>query len=164
MKPSAKGTTALFVSLTFVAFSFVRRVEACYQIDVPSVRIRSRSVAGTVNLNGNPIDGAVLSLHKFLGPYSVEADHAESHAVSNAITAKNGKFSFGEVPSGKYVIMMHYPSGESTNVQLVHPKADESDAIAIEFFADFCQKAAAISAQGEKLNSATPTIFGRSAH
>ena len=163
MKPFAKGTTLLFLSLTFAVFSFVRRVEACYQIDVPSVRIRSRSVAGTVSLNGNPIGGAVLSLHKFLGRYSVEADHAES-AISNAITAKNGKFSFGEVPSGKYVIIMHSPSGESTNVQLVHPKADESDAIAIEFFADFCQKAAAISAQGEKLNSATPTIFGRSAH
>jgi len=59
---------------------------------------------------------------------------------------------------------MHSPSGESTNVQLVHPKADESDTIVIEFFADFCQKAAAISAQGERLNSSTPTICGRSAH
>jgi hypothetical protein len=164
MKPFAKGTTLLFLSLTFLAFLFVRRVEACYQIAVPSVRIRSRSLAGTVSLNGNPIGGAMLSLHRFLGPYSVEADHAESHAVSKSIAAKNGKFSFGEVPTGKYVIIMHSPSSESTAVELVRPKADESDTIAIEFFADFCQRAAAISAQGERLSPSTPTIFGRSAY
>src|SRR5438876_9790703 len=122
MKPFAKGATLLFLSLTFVAFSFVRRVEACYQINVPSARIRARSVAGTVSLNGNPIGGAVLSLHKFLGRYSVEADHAES-AINNAITAKNGKFKCGEVPSGKYVINKKSPSRETTNVQLAHPKA-----------------------------------------
>jgi len=114
-----------------------------------------------VTLNGKPIDGAVVSLHKFLGPYSVEIGHADAHVLSETITTENGSFSLGEVPTGKYVIVIAKPSNEFTNVQLVLPKKGESDTVAIEYFADFCASATTISATGERLTPrSSPTILG----
>jgi hypothetical protein len=124
---------------------------ACFQSTVPSVQLRSRVLAGTVSLNGKPIDGALLSLHKFLGPYSVEPGHLDAHVLGEAKTEPDGKFSFGEIGVGKYVIVMSKPSNELTDVELVAPKGDDRDTVAMEFFADFCQTAAAVSAKGIRL-------------
>jgi hypothetical protein len=95
-------------------FALIRRAEACWQRDVPSVSVRSRSVAGTVTLNGKPIARAVLGLHKFLGSYAIELGHAETHPLVKTIAAKDGSFNFGEFPTGKYVIVMASPSNEFT--------------------------------------------------
>jgi hypothetical protein len=163
VKPLAKKTTTFVISLALISFLFTRRLEACWQTHTPSIRIRSRSLAGTVNLDGNAISEAVLTLHRFLGPYSVQADHAESHPLRRAITARDGKFSFGEVPSGKYVVMMHSPSSEATGmIEVIRPLAGENDTVAIEYFADFCQNVVAISVKGDKLSSPATTIFGMS--
>jgi len=48
------------------------RLEACWQSFGPRVSIRATSVAGTISSNGKPIAGAVLSLQRFLGRYSVD--------------------------------------------------------------------------------------------
>jgi len=45
-----------------------------------------------VTLNGKPIAGAVLSLHKFLGRYSIEIAHSDPHPVARTIVAKDGSF------------------------------------------------------------------------
>jgi hypothetical protein len=113
-----------------------------------------------VTLNGKPIVGAVLSLHKFLGSYAIALGHAEAHPLVKTIAAKDGSFSFGEVPAGKYVIVMAWPSNEFTEIEVVRPKSSESDKISISFFADFCQSASAISATGERLTRSAPPIFG----
>jgi len=139
-------------------FALIRQVEACYQL-APSVSIRSRSVAGTVSVDGKPI-AAVLSLHKFLGPYAIEIGQADPHPLRKTITGKDGRFDFGEVPAGKYVIFMASPSSELTDVEVVRPKSGENDTIAINFFADLCQSASVISASGEKLKHSTPPNRG----
>jgi hypothetical protein len=149
---------AIAVCSVLGTFGFVRPAEACWQSYAPSVSIRARSVAGTVTLAGKPIAGAVLSLHKFLGPYSVETSHADPHSVAETSAAKDGSFSFGEVPTGKYVILMASPSFESTEVQVVRPKPGERDTISIRFFADFCQSASAISVSGDSLTRSTPPV------
>ena len=136
------------------------RVQACWQPEVPSVSLRSRRVAGKVSLNGKPIAGAVLSLNKFLGPYAIEIGHADPHPLRKTIAGEDGRFDFGEVPTGKYVIFMTSPSGELTNVEVVRPRSDDNDTIDISFFADFCQTASVISASGERLKRSTPPIFG----
>jgi hypothetical protein len=165
MKPRVAVKCAALRSLIVIGvcsvlgtFGFVRAAEACWQSHAPSIRIRSRSVAGTVTLNGKPIGDAVLSLHKFLGAYSIEPQHADLHSLANTISAKDGTFSFGEVPPGKYVVLMASPSSESTEVLVVRPKPGEDDTISIRFFADFCQSASAIAASGESLTRFTPPI------
>jgi hypothetical protein len=130
------------------SFALVRQAEACWQ-EAPSVSIRSRSVTGTVSRNGKPMEGAVLTLHKFLGSYSVEPGHGDPHRLGRAITGKDGSFNFGGVPPGRYVIFMASPSGEFTEVEVVRPRSsDENDRVSIDFFADGCQSATAISASG----------------
>jgi hypothetical protein len=138
----------------------IQKAAGCYQMDSPSVSIRSRSVAGTVTLNGKPIAGAILSLHKFLGSYAIELGHADPHPLRKAIAGKDGRFDFGEVPAGKYVIFMASPSNELTDVEVVRPRSGENDTVAIDFFADFCQTATVISASGERLKHSTPPIAG----
>jgi hypothetical protein len=157
-----RSTVALAVCSVLGVFALVCRAEACWQSGVPSVPIRSRSLAGTVTLNDKPIAGAVLSLHKFLGSYAIESGHAEAHALVKTIAAKDGSFDFGEVPTGKYVIVMASPSAESTEVEVVHPKSGESDRISISFFADYCQSASVISVTGKRLTHSTPSILGAS--
>lgn len=139
-------------------FALIRQVEACYQL-APSVSIRSRSVAGIVSIDGKPI-AAVLSLHKFLGPYAIEIGRADSHPLGKTVAGKDGRFDFGEVPAGKYVIFMASPSSEITDVEVVRSKSGENDTIAVNFFGDFCQNASVISASGEQLKHSTPPIAG----
>lgn len=162
MKRIVSTRFVILLGVTIVSLGFVQPVDACYQVDVPSVRLRSRSVTGTITLGGKPLGGATVSLHKFLGSYSVEADHADARPLVKATTTKSGTFTFGEVPSGKYVIIMHSPSSETTEVELVHPNARENDIIAIEFFADYCQRAVAITARGDRVSPSNPTIFSSS--
>jgi hypothetical protein len=158
----AKCATLFFVSLIFVTFLFVRHVEACYQMEAPSVQLRSGTIVGSITLNGKPIDGAVLALHKFLGPYSIELGHADAHVLGRAVTTKDGTFSFGAVPRGKYVVFMLRPSAELLDVEVFKPKKGESDTVAIEYFADWCGSATAVSATGEKLRPrSTLAVFGR---
>jgi hypothetical protein len=157
-----RSVVAIAVCCTLGIFALIRRAEACWQPIVPSVSVRSRSVAGTVTLNGKPISGAVLGLYKFLGSYAIELGHAEAHPLVKTTTGKDGSFSFREVPAGKYVIGMTSPSNELTEVEVVRPKSGESDKISINFFADFCQIASAISTTGERLTYSTPPIFGAS--
>jgi hypothetical protein len=135
------------------------QVQACWQPDVPSVSLRSRWVAGKVSLNGKPIAGAVLSLNNFLG-YAIEIGHANPHPLRKTIASEDGRFDFGEVPTGKYVISMASPSGELTNVEVVRPRSDDNDTIDISFFADFCQSASVLSASGARLKRSTPPIAG----
>lgn len=149
----------IFLSLACVAFLFVRRVEDCHQINSHAVQLRAGAIAGTVTLNGKPLDGAVLHLHKLLRAYSIEIGHADAHVLGETTTARDGSFSFGEVPSGKYVVFMLRPAGEFTDVELVKPKHGESDTIAIEYSADWCGSATAISANGERRRPRSmPTI------
>jgi hypothetical protein len=159
---SAKRGICLFLSLTAVAFLFIRRVEACYQIYSPSVQLRAGTITGTITLNGKPIEGALLNLHKSLGAYSIELGHADARVLGEATTAKDGSFSFGEVPRGQYVVFMSRPSFEIMDIELVKPKKGESDTVAIEYFADWCGSATAISINGERLSPrSTPPILGR---
>jgi hypothetical protein len=162
-KRSSKRLAIILLALGFAGSLLPKRVEACYQIEPPSVQLRARKIAGTVTLNGKPIDHAVLSLHKFLGDYSIEVGHADPHVMGEAITANDGSFAFGEVPSGKYVVIMARPSYELTNIEVVKPTSVGSDTVAIEYFADFCASATAISTDGRRLTyRSVPTIFGMS--
>jgi hypothetical protein len=157
-----RSVVVMAVFSVLVVFALTQNVEACVQIDPPSVSIRSRSVAGTVTLNGKPIAGAVLSLHKFLGPYAVELAHADSLPLGTATAAKDGSFNFGEVPTGKYVMFMAWPSSEVTAIEVVRPKTGENDTVSVSFFGSFCQSAAAISATGKRLSHSTPPVWGAS--
>jgi len=150
----------IFVLLTFAGSQLLEKVEACFQ-DSPSVHLRARTIAGTVTLRGKPLDGAVFRLHKFLSPYSIEPAHADPHVLGEAMSAKDGTFNFGEVPSGKYVVFVGSPSLESIVVEVVKPRSGESDTIAIDNFADSCISAAVISADGRKVTQRSgSTIVG----
>jgi hypothetical protein len=105
-----RSVTASIIVCLLGTVAWVDRLEACLQSSVPAVSIRSTSVSGTITLNGKPVAGAVLSLHKYLGPYAIEIAQADPHPIANTIAGENGKFTFGEVPSGKYVIEMASPS------------------------------------------------------
>jgi len=160
---SAKRPILLFLTLMCVSILSIRPVEACLQIEAPSVQLRAGTIAGNITLNGKPIEGAVLNVHKSLGAYSVELGHADPHALGKATTARDGSFSFGELPSGTYVVFMLRPSAEIMDVELVKPKKGERDTVAIEYFADWCGSATAVSANGARVKPrSTPTILGRS--
>ena len=114
-----------------------------------------------MTLHGKPLDGAVLSLHKFLGVYSIAPGHADPHVLGESVAAKDGKFKFGEVPDGKYVVFVGAPSGASMDVEVVRPKSGENDTLAIENFADSCLSATVISADGHRVtNRSVSTMFG----
>jgi Protein of unknown function (DUF2012) len=160
---AAMRSVALLAACSALAtFVAIQKAAACFQMDSPSVSIRSTSVTGTVTLNGKPIAGAVLSLHKFLGPYSIEMAHADTHPIAKTVGGKDGSFSFGEVPMGKYMIAMASPSYEFTKVELVRPKSSKRDTVSIQFFADYCQSATAVSSTGERLRHSSPPIAGMS--
>src|ERR1700722_9797200 len=103
---AARRTIIVLVGLTFLTSLCLRRVEACWQSSSPSVKLRARTIAGTVTVNNKPNGGAVLRLHRFLGPYSVEIGHADSHVLAEAVSEKDGTFNFGDVPIGRYVIFV----------------------------------------------------------
>jgi hypothetical protein len=151
-------TLTIAIVVMIIALSSVKRIQACYQPESPFVRLRSRFLRGTVTLNGKPIANAALSLHKL--DYGAIGD-ADPHVLSRTSTTNSGKFSFGEIPNGKYVIVMHSPSNEYTEAELIKAEPSEDDTIAIEFFGYFCQRAAALTAEGKRLSQSTPTIFGR---
>jgi len=139
---------------------FQERIEACFQPESPSVKLRADSIVGSISLNGKPLEGALLSLHKFLGPYSIERGNADARSIGRATTEKDGTFRFAKVPSGKYVLMMSRPSHEFTNIELITPKKGEKDTVVVEYFADFCARAAVIDADGRRFGESKPTVFG----
>jgi len=116
-------------------------------------RLRARTISGTVTRDGKRIDGAVLTLHKFLGAYSTWPSHAAPEVFGETITTKDGEFRFDELPSGQYVVLV---SGESIEVDLVKPKHGENDTVAIEDSAYSCVRATIISADGKKLKVGSP--------
>jgi hypothetical protein len=153
----------LFLTLMCVSILSIRQVEACFQIEAPSVQLRAGTIAGNITLNGKPIEGAVLNVHKFLGAYSVQLGHADPHILGKATTARDGSFSFGELPSGIYVVFMLRPSAEIMDVELVKPKKGERDTVSLAYFADWCGSATAVSAAGNRVKPrSTPAILGRS--
>jgi hypothetical protein len=71
------------------------------------------------------------------------------------ISARDGTFNFGVLPSGKYVVFTGSPSGESIVVEVANPLSGESDTVAIDNFADSCISATVVSADGRRLRSAS---------
>ncbi len=152
-------TIVFLVGLTFITSLCLRRVEACWQSS-PSVKLRARTIAGTVTVNSKPNGGAVLRLHRFLGRYAIESGNADPHVLAEAATENNGAFSFGDLPSGSYVIFMASPSGMTIEVELVKPKAGESDTVAVDNFADGYISTTAFSADGRRISkSANPATI-----
>jgi hypothetical protein len=157
-----RSISAIVACSSIAAFVLVRQAAACFQSTPPGVVLRSTSLKGRISLNGKPLAGATLTLHKFLADYSVSAYHADSHVVSRSSSGMDGSFDFGRVPTGKYVIVMAAPSPETAEVEVIRPKPNESDTIAIEYSGDFCGSAKAISANGKRL--AQPFIRASSPH
>lgn len=149
---AARRTIVFLVGLTFLTSLCFRPVEACWQSS-PSVKLRARTIAGTVTVNSKPNGGAVFGLHRFLGPYAIGPGHADPHALAGAVSEKNGSFNFGDVPSGRYVIFVGPPSGMTIEVELVKPKTGENDTVAIDNFADGCISTAVFSSDGQRLTN-----------
>ena len=133
--------SSLFALASTVA---VQNVEACYQ-ESPSVRLRARMITGTITLQGKPVDGAVLRLHKFIGVYSTAAGHADTHVLAEVIAAKDGSFNFGELAQGKYVLFVGEPSGATVEIELIRPNNGGSDTLKVDTFGDSCISAASIA-------------------
>lgn len=152
---AAKQLTIVFFLLIFTGSLMLEKAEAYFQTGFSPVQLRAKTIAGTVTLNGKPIDGAVLTLHRFLGAYSIELYNADTHVLGRAIATKDGRFRFAEVPSGKFVVFVR---GTSVEVDLVKPKSGESDMVLIENFADSCVSATVISAGGRKLMHWSPSM------
>jgi hypothetical protein len=129
---------------------WLRKVEACFQHFL-SVQLRARTITGRVSRDGKPSGGALLRLHKSLGAYSVQLSHADRPVLSEVVSAPDGTFHFGEVPSGKYVVLLGPPSGTSMDVELFKPKSADNESIAIENFADGCVTATVVAADGTKI-------------
>ena len=96
---SIRRTIVFLLSLTLLAFWYVQRVEACWQSS-PSVRLRARTIAGTITANGKPSGGVALRLHGFLGPYSFERRNTDPHVLAVAVSEKNGTFNLGKCRAG----------------------------------------------------------------
>jgi len=149
--PSTKGLATALLAIAFAGslqLDAVAVLPVGLMAETGPVQLRARTIVGTVTLDGKPIDGTVLSLHKYLGAYSIELAHADAHALGKAITAKNGRFRFDEVPTGKYVVFVR---GASFEVEIIKPKSGESDIIAIESSFLSCLSVAVFSADGRKL-------------
>jgi hypothetical protein len=58
---------------------------------------------------------------------------------------KQGKFSFGEVPVGRYVLVT---AGGTTDVEVTAPSNGESDTVMIKPFGMGCKSASAVLANG----------------
>jgi hypothetical protein len=112
-----------------------------------------RTISGTVTRDGKRIDGAVLTLHKFPGAYSIRPSHAAPEVLGET-TTRNGEFRFAEVPSGQYVVIVR---GGAIEVDLVKPKRGEIDTIAIEDSSYSCVWATIVSADGGKLRGFSPS-------
>lgn len=139
----------LVVSFTLVVITFVeQRVHACYQVS-PSIRVRARRLSGVITLNGKPMPGS-LRLYKLVASVTGPAG-PDAHALAEAETSKDGTFTFGEFPSGKYVLFPRGPSGMSINVELLSPKNSEGDTIVVDNYADGCISAAVLSARGQRV-------------
>ena len=140
----------LVLSFTLVVVTCAeQRVDACYQLS-PTLRIRARGVSGVITLNGKPMSGSLVRLYKSVA--SVTGPSAPgAHALAEAETSRNGVFTLGEFPSGKYVLFPGGPSGMSINVELVSPKSDGEDTILVDNYADGCISAGVLSAGGQKV-------------
>jgi len=153
--PSAMRLITVFLTVA----SFLQPTRTVAQIDAnlgsssSPVRLRARAIIGIVTRDGKRIDGAVLTLHRFLGTYSIRPFHADPEDLGET-TAKNGQFLFNEVPSGKYVVIVR---GGSIEVDLVKPQRGENDTIEIEDSSYSCVWATVVSAEGRKLKRYSPS-------
>jgi hypothetical protein len=118
---------------------------ACFQSN-PAVRLRTRTLSGIITSNGNPIGGSLLRLYKSSARSRVLVGNMDISAKQQTrlgeMTAnKQGRFSFGEVPAGKYVLVT---SGGSTDLELTAPGNGEGDIVAINAYGMGCQGASVI--------------------
>ena len=139
----------MLLSFAFLGSIFLPTVWACYQV-APLIHLRATKVKGKVTLNGKPVSGTVLRLHKSAGPYSIELAHADPHVLGEAVSGEDGAFSFAEVPRGDYVLFVGPPSGMSIDIEVIKPRSGEADSVVIDNFADGCISATVFSANGSK--------------
>jgi hypothetical protein len=108
------------------------------------MRLRARTLSGVVTLNGKPISGVLMRLFDFIGPRTLVGNmdiNAKRQARMSEVKAdKHGRFSFGDVPAGRYVLVT---SGGSTNVEVVSPTEGQTDTLVINSFGMGCQSASA---------------------
>jgi hypothetical protein len=131
------------------------RGESCFQGAAPQLLLRSRNIAGVVTVNGKPWVGAHVWLRESAGAYAPRIVFGRK--LGAATTDNNGVFSFANVRPGRYTILTE---AELTDVQLTAPGEGQDEQMQIEFYADFCQRASAISADGRVVRSDRPPILG----
>ena len=158
MRLPVRGLAITVFSLAVMSSFASRKVRACFQ-DSPSIQLRATAIAGRVTVDGKPLSGALFRLHKSLGPYAIQLRHADPHVLTEAVSAEDGSFSFGELTRGQCIISMGPPSGMSIGIELVNPKNSENDKVVINNFADGCMSATVVSADGEKIPQKSGSTF-----
>lgn len=120
---------------------------ACFQ-PASSVRLRTRVLSGIVTSDGKPIEGTLLRLfrsdngsHELVG--NMEIGGIRRSRWGDATADKQGRFSFGEVPAGRYLLVA---SGGVTEVEVTEPGEGQSDTVAINSFGMGCQGARVFAA------------------
>jgi len=137
----------LIMGCSLAACLSIQGARACYQPAIPCLTIRSGVLAGVVTENGKPLAGTFLSLQRARNPH-FGPRHDDSNPsmtiVASTTSGVDGKFKFGELPTGEYVISS---ARGWTAVKLVRQSSEE-EVIRIEFFGMGCQSVAAIPSTG----------------
>ena len=123
---------------------------ACFQ-PAPSVRLRTRALSGIITSDGKPIEGALLRLFRIdNGPHelvgNMNLSRKRRSRVSEVAADKQGKFSFGEVPVGRYVLVT---SGGTTDVEVMEPGKGDNGTVVINSYGMGCQSASVIPPNGK---------------
>lgn len=113
---------------------------ACFQ-PFSSVRLRTRVFSGIVTTDGKPIEGTLLRLFRIdNGPHepvgNMETGGMRRSRWGDAITDNQGRFSFGEVPVGRYELVT---TSGVTEVEVTGP--DDGDSVLINSYGMGCLSA-----------------------
>jgi hypothetical protein len=119
-------------------------VEACYQRSgIPRVRLRAHVISGSATSNGRPIGIENIRLSKT----SERPLLIGNMDITGILLAKldevsadhDGHFRFGEVPQGKYIVVI---DEHRIYVELTVPSSENST-LSIEFYGSVCFTASA---------------------
>jgi hypothetical protein len=122
-------------------------VMACFQIWTGFVTLRSDVLSGRVTFEQKALR-STLELHKFaaaaddknLNSRSIKELRINPHVEATTKTDSAGKFSFGAVAPGKYVIEMTSPSHEAIAVEMMQPDSLTAPSrLWINGYADWCK-------------------------
>jgi hypothetical protein len=135
------------IATVIMSFWLSHTALACVQLYLGPTWIKGSRLTGRVTYQGKPLPRSRLELHRAINFTKEEVQRNgvgyEPPVLKTTVTDIQGRFSFGQMPPGKYWIVMKSPSHESFGVGLVSPGQKGEEQLRIEAWADWCTKTTA---------------------